>query len=186
MEYEQYKLKYEINNNNFINILGVEFVKHNKNKGIIIDKNKKYPLQALFHVKNKINNELKIKMLLSKDCFNKGCMFKNCTSLLLFKFNNNKNNNEDLLIKDENYYYSDFKKDNNYYNTRDKYNCKKDSFLSNICQTGIIQSENLNNINKDIIYDNFKWNTKISVINEMFANCLSLMLITDISQCDTS
>ena len=79
MEFERYKLIYEImKKNNALRILGEDFVKNNKNKGRIIYKNKKYSLKGLFKSKDINSEKLKIKMILSKDCHNKSCMFKNC------------------------------------------------------------------------------------------------------------
>ena len=89
---EEYIMIYEIKTNtNYIRILGAEFVSNNKNKGRIIYNNKIYPLQETFQTEdiNKINNKLKIKMLLSVNCVNKSCLFKDCSTLLIIKFNNN-------------------------------------------------------------------------------------------------
>ena len=83
MKEEKYIMYYEIKEkNNKLRILGEEFVKNNKNKGRIIYKNKIYPLQDLFLLKNIKDEKLKIYMLLSKNCCNKSSMFNNCTSLV--------------------------------------------------------------------------------------------------------
>ena len=77
MEAEKYKMIYEIKKEDKINrIIGKEFHKKNINKGRIIFNNKKITLsEGLFHLINIKNDYLKIKMILSKDCCNKSCMF---------------------------------------------------------------------------------------------------------------
>ena len=92
MEIERYTLSYEKNKNNgFTRLLGEEFVKNNKNKGRIIYKNKIYPLQGVFLLKNFMGDILKIHMLLSKNTYNKSFMFKDCSSLISIKLNNEYN-----------------------------------------------------------------------------------------------
>ena len=77
----KYLVKKNINNNN-LRILGDIFVKNNKNKGKLIYKNKKYSLKNFISMNNIKETELKIKMLLDKDCSNKSSMFSLCDLLL--------------------------------------------------------------------------------------------------------
>ena len=150
MENERYMLHYEIKKyNNTIKILGEEFVRNNKNKGRIIYNNKIYPLQSLFQLEDIKSNKLKIQIILSKNCYKKSSMFKDCSSLLEIKFYKNIYNKEDLL----------FNKENNIY---------------------------IRPIIDNNIYDDSKWETKISTMNEIFSNCSSLISIPDISYWDTS
>ena len=158
---EKYIMTYEIKKENkFIRILGEEFVKNNKNKGRIFHKNKGYPLHGIFFLGEINNKSLKIIMLLSKNCLNKSYMFKDCSSLIQIKFDNNIYNRDDIL----------FNENNNSY----------------IRQNGNNKIKKFENINTNNIKDNLKWNTKISVLNEIFSNCSSLIYLPDISDWDTS
>ena len=108
MEVILYKIIYkkENNTNNYLKILGEEFIKNNRNKGLLIINNKKikFPLKGIISL-----DEIKkstIKMILTKYISNKSYLFNNCESLesisqLFF------HDNEE--IKDDN-------KDNNKYN----------------------------------------------------------------------
>ena len=90
MEMEKYLMIYEIvKDQNTLRILGEEFVRNNKNKGIMVYKNKKYSLKGLFRLFDFKDYRLKIKMLLGKNCYNKSFMFSNCSLLLQFKCYNN-------------------------------------------------------------------------------------------------
>ena len=152
---------YEIDKDqNIIRVLGEEFARNNKNKGIMIYKNKKYALKGLFQPFDIINNKLKIKMLLSKNCYNKSFMFSDCSSLLEIKFNNNIYTNNDIL-----------------------FNAKNSLYVS-IPET--IQNEKFLNINKNILNNSSEWNTNISSMNNIFSNCILLTSLPDISNWDTS
>ena len=151
---EIYRMFYKINQNNNVNdnsirILGKEFIKTNKNKGIIIYTNKKYPLKELFNIKNIESKKLKINMLLTKNSYNKSFMFNNCSSLLTFELFNDIYEKEDTSLANKN---------NKYIGSEEE---KK-------------------------VYDDYKWSTKISSMNEMFSNCSSLISLPDISKWDTS
>ena len=107
MEMEKYLMLYEIDKDqNALRVLGEEFVRNNRNKGIMIYKNKKYSLKGLFRPFDIKYNKLKIKMLLSKNCYNKSFMFSNCSSLLQFKFSNNIYINNDISSNDKNRLYA--------------------------------------------------------------------------------
>ena len=98
MEYEIYKMTYQIkNSSNGLRILGNDFATNNGNKGKLIINNKKYYLKDFILVNEIIVN--KIKMILDINIYNKGSMFKNCESLIsLSKILIN--NEQELLDKD--------------------------------------------------------------------------------------
>ena len=79
-----YRVKKNKKDNN-LKILGDIFVKNNKNKGKLIYKNKRYPLKNFISIEKIKVTELKIKMLLEKDCSNKSSMFSFCDLLLNLK-----------------------------------------------------------------------------------------------------
>ena len=86
-----YKKENGINN---FRILGEEFVRNNKNKGILIINNKKmkFPKKGIVSYNDFKQN--KILMMLKNNIFNKSCLFKNCELLesLTFFLTNDKTN----------------------------------------------------------------------------------------------
>ena len=91
-EYENGKNKdFRINNKNKVKlrILGKYFCRNNKNKGKLIINNKKSELKEFINIENIKKEQIKIKMLLNKNLYNKSYMFKDCKSLLELKINNN-------------------------------------------------------------------------------------------------
>ena len=83
-------------------------------------------------------------------------MFSDCSTLLSIKFREKK---EEISFNDEKRLY--------------------------VSLPETINDENFQNMNKNIENDCFEWNTKISVINEIFSNCSSLISLPDISKWDT-
>jgi len=80
MEIEVYKMIYKMEKDKYnLRILGEVFKNNNKNKAKIIINNKKYPLNDVLSIENIRQN--KILMILSKNIYNKSCMFKNCELL---------------------------------------------------------------------------------------------------------
>jgi len=80
MEVEVYKMIYKKEKVKYnLRIVGEVFKKNNKNKAKIIINNKKYPLSDVLSVENVKQN--KILMILSKNIYNKSCIFKNCELL---------------------------------------------------------------------------------------------------------
>ena len=190
MEVERKKMVYEIRKNiNYIRIFGEEFIKNNKNKGKIIYNNKKYPFKDLFQVKKRMNNKLKIQVLLGKNCCNKSCMFKNCSSLIIFECNNKKYNIEDPVLEEINNFYSNLllilaNKNFKHNNNKNECNVVSDLFPFN---TYLFDSIPNNNFQNNKIMDNdFNLNIKISAMNEIFSNCTSLISFPDISNWDTN
>ena len=85
MDFEKYSLYYikeKENPNNYLRILGKEFIKNNKNKGKLIIDNKKYPFQEFVIIHGISEGEIKIKIILNGNSYNRSYMFKNCESLL--------------------------------------------------------------------------------------------------------
>ena len=101
MNLEIYIMKYK--KEDFINgirILGKEFVKNNRNKGILIINNRKTKFKEfitdLYYFKE---DEVKIKMIITKRICKGNDMFKDCESLLDFSVYNG---DEDFDISSEN------------------------------------------------------------------------------------
>ena len=65
-----------------IRILGENFCRNNKNKGKLIINNKKSELKEFINIENINKEQIKIKMVLNKNLYNKSHMFKDCKSLL--------------------------------------------------------------------------------------------------------
>ena len=181
MEVEKYKLIYEVKEKgNIKRILGEEFYKNNYNKEKMIYNNKKIThLRGLFELKNIMNGNLKIKMILSKDCSNKSCMFKDCSSLIQLKFYNNIYNDDEKDILFDNDNILDFDDNNKDTNNKNINNNDKDKILFPFSEIEMIP-----NLQPNLRKDNL-WNAKISVMNEIFSNCSSLIILPDISKWDT-
>ena len=177
MEVEAYIMIYEIKNkDNILRIIGEEFYNNNYNKGKILYNNKKInPFKGLFNVKNISKNNLKIRMILSKDCYNKAYMFKDCSSILELKLIYNIHNfmrKEILFNKNKN---SDLNNDENkdiLFN--DNINIFQFSKFEEIPQMKI-------NLRNDCLFE-----PQISVMNEIFYYCFSLISLTDLLNWDTS
>ena len=95
MKMKRFQMRYKIDKRlilNYINILGKDFIKNNRNKGKLIIENKKYCPKEYIQLNNFKKSELKIDILLSKDICNLRCMFKDCHSLLKFSIKDNKVN----------------------------------------------------------------------------------------------
>ena len=98
MELEIYKLIYETEGKRKdFRILGDEFVKNNENRAKLIINNKKFYLQNKITIKKRRIYELKIKMILITNLYNKSYMFKDCTSLIHFSIKDK----IDINIKDD-------------------------------------------------------------------------------------
>jgi len=195
MELEIYKMTYKIEKNlSLLRILGDDFVKNNKNKGSLIINNKKCTLNSIISIRNNVQN--KIQIALSKNIYNKSCMFKNCESL------------KSLSKSSENDYILDFQIMESNLNDVNEYNKQsikaekklidsshtdndKSSFyptieneisdFSEICKIEdklIDEYEILyfNNIFKKYKKDNY------IILKENFSNCKSLTSLPDISE----
>ena len=106
MEIETYKMIYEKERTQKkLIILGDEFVKNNKNRAKLIIENKKNYLTSELKMKRRWRwiYELKIKMILIKNLYNKSYMFKDCEKLIDFSIKDKNEKN----IKDVNNYEED-------------------------------------------------------------------------------
>ena len=187
MDDEKYTMIFQINKKtNAIRILGKEFFKNNSNKGKIINSNKKIKLiQGILHFNNFIDHKLKIKMILSKDCYNKSYMFKDCSFLTEINFHDkiykNEKKEKDSILNNQHYLDVYFNKSNNEINSgknnEDMFNDEKTIFTSSEIQELPKKTKNLKNENL--------WKTKISVMNEIFSNCSALIYLPDNSDWDT-
>ena len=182
MEVEKYTMLYEINakNDNNVRILGEEFVKNNKNKGIIIYKNKRHPLQESFPFEDINDNYVEIKMILNKNCYNKSFMFKDCSSLLEIKFNNCIYNKDDIIINvidsSSNLNYSENIQTNDDLNQNSEWNTKISAINGIFSNCSSLLA----------IPDISNWDTSNAIdMSKMFYNCRGLLLLSDISKWDT-
>ncbi len=85
-----------------IRILGEYFCRNNKNKGKLIINNKKSEIKEFINIENINKEQIKIKMLLNNNLYNKSYMFKDCKTLLELKINNNLEYIEDNINFDIN------------------------------------------------------------------------------------
>ena len=97
-EKERFLMVYKYYKNGEIKILGKDFVKNNKNKGILIINNKKTKLKEFIHIDKNIKantskkilakqqNNLKIYMLLNEEVSNASYMFDDCRLLIQFSY----------------------------------------------------------------------------------------------------
>ena len=79
----------DIWNKSKLRILGEYFCRNNKNKGKLIINNKKSEIKEFINIENINKEQIKIKMLLNNNLYNKSYMFKDCRTLLELKINNN-------------------------------------------------------------------------------------------------
>ena len=88
-EDEQYRHEYsreffwrDIIDKSKLRILGEIFCRNNKNKGKLIINNKKSEIKEFINIENINKEQIKIKMLLNNNLYNKSYMFKDCETLL--------------------------------------------------------------------------------------------------------
>ena len=197
MEMEIYKMFYKKGkNSNNLRILGEDFAKNNKNKGKLIINNKKIALENYIYLEE--DKLIKIKMVLSKNIYNKSRMYKNCEtleklSLLSFdddikqlqnveknieiEFNRQNMKDEEESFSSNNSIYDDnlaYKDDFPLYN-----NIKIDDFVfSEISKKNDDETSELT-----ILYLNKKLNysgNNHTILNEMFYNCKLLSALPDV------
>ena len=191
MEIEIYKMTYKIGNtSNKLRILGKDFIQNNSNKGKLNINNKKISLYNAFSIN--YTKQSKIKLILNRDIFNKGCMFKNCQeleSLLLISNNGNKDYINDIINEDDNEYssYIGNKEFINLMNCSD-FNDDEDSSFYNYSSSinSEIKKNEKNKLDNKIIlyfYDELKYlGSNYATLTEMFYNCESLSSLPDISK----
>jgi surface protein len=106
MELEYCMMKYKIQDleqGYYLKILGDHFIINNKNKAKLIINNRKSNLSEFIEIINLYEEEIKLKMVLNKNIYNKSYMFKDCKNLFELSIKNIPkylNNND---IKDEVY-----------------------------------------------------------------------------------
>ena len=163
-------------------VLGKEFIRNNKNKGKFIIKNKKYDLIEFIDATNIEEDEIKIKLVLKDNIYDKSCMFKDCESLIKFSINTDVNINferitelsEDKFIDVEfnDYYMDDNQRD------LDGFFCGYDFFGEDPSFNKTIEtievSSRLSSISSFTVKNITKYNKNIN-LKYMFFNCLSLI-----------
>ena len=174
---KSYIMIYKIENyNKKVRILGKDFVKNNKNKGIIIYNNHKFSLQE-FIIINDIKDIIKVKMILINNISNLSYMFKDCYSL--FSFDEIENINDTFLK------YSNFSEIYKYEDKTILPN-KALSFNNIGCYTSFYMMFH-NCFKITILPDLSNLNTdNVRNITRMFSNCESLYELPDISKWNTS
>ena len=187
MEVEVFKMIYKMEKDKYnLRILGEVFKNNNKNKAKIIINNKKYPLNDVLSIEN-IRSK-KILMILSKNIYNKSCMFKNCELLesvskpISHSFLDDSwqelNNNE--IITENKITGKGFtSKENSFLSKNMEINSNEFTYISEKEEENSeISIKYLNNTLK-LERDNY------TILSEMFSNCKSLSSIPDISNWDT-
>ena len=84
MEEEKYSMIYQYKKNCNLKIFGKYFVKNNKNKAKVILKNKKIQLTEIIpkeKMKGNKSKQIKVKVILKKNHYDKSFMFNDCKSL---------------------------------------------------------------------------------------------------------
>jgi hypothetical protein len=158
MEGELYVMKYEMKNP-FLTILGHYFVINNRNKAKLIINNKKYNLQEFYEIKDDDQGQIKLKIFLNKNIYNKSYMFENCETLITISMKDNSeysidDNNYSDMENIENFnIYESTEEINNYYND----NFEEIEFFEDNYESTFFNNydENIS----DVIYT-----TKISII----------------------
>ena len=156
----------------FINIFGKKFVENNKNKCIIIYKDKEYKLNFLFEISHILGNYLEI-YLKGFDKANNLCeMFEGCNCLNTFQYDINTSNIINLSGM--------FKNCNNLTSIPDISKWKTSNVIDmSYMFYGCSQLIKLPDISK--------WNTSNVInISYMFYDCINLTKIPDISKWNTS
>ena len=131
-KYDEYRYKYKYGDifndillsedyygKNKKRILGEYFCRNNKNKGKLIINNRKSDLQEFIDIENNNEKQAKIKMILSKNIYDKSCMFKDCISLFELTINDNL----EYLKNNQNFETNNFeseKNENNFKYEKDK------------------------------------------------------------------
>ena len=116
LKYNENKFWEDIIYKRKLRIIGEYFCRKNKNKGKLIINNKKTYLKEFINIININKEQIKIKMVLNKNLYDKSYMFKDCKSLLELSINNNLEYIEDNEIFDMNNYNYELKNNEKYIN----------------------------------------------------------------------
>ena len=188
MEVEVFKMIYKKEKAKYnLRIVGEAFKNNNRNKAKIIINNKKYSLDDVLSVEKVRQN--KILMILSKNIYDKSCMFKNCelletvSKLISYSLHNDplQELNNNIIIRENEYTEQDFESEENSFSSKNM-NIDSNEFSS------ILEKEEKNSDSISIKYLNNTLKLEkdnYTILNEMFSNCNSLSLIPDISNWDT-
>ena len=138
MESDLYKLRYIYKTKDkALYIFGKKFVENNKNKEKIIFGNKKYKLKEFINIENiKEKKEIKIKLILSKNCQNKSFMFANRKSLTRIEDDKSKIEYDNIKEDKENHIGIDTKLFSSFSSYNESYEdslslCESTVFLTN-------------------------------------------------------
>ena len=199
IKYRKDKFWSDIKYKSKLRILGEYFCRNNKNKGKLIINNKKSEIKEFINIENINKEQIKIKMLLNKNLYNKSYMFKDCKTLLELKINNNLEDIED----NENFDINNFELENNENNINyeedeetnlnksyefygdngiDEYN---NTSINNISTIKTYNEEN----NKDSLLtylELFKLEDNYVNLKYIFYNCSSLSSLPDLSKWNTN
>ena len=172
----------------YFQILSQYFIQNNSNKGKIIIRNKKYNMNGINEFikidKNK-NVNVKIKLVLNENIYNRSYMFKNCKSLIHFSIcdNDNDNFNDDEKEEEEkeNLFDNDIINDddeNELYKSMYVYNYKAPTEISEISK----ERETKYSV-KDYLINDLD-NSYINCVNlkGIFYNCSYLLEVLNLSK----
>ena len=199
-------------NEGIIKIFGEEFIKNNKNKCIIIYKNKIYPLKEYFYLSDTEKEKfLEILIIEIDNISDKSYMFHNCDLLIAFLLiennfdnldNSNTNNTNEIPKKDKNN--SKSLNEQNSSNEKNPFlnlyahNSQAMNIYSSSLSGYIKKKSSLNDIIKmNSLLKNFlslkslkditKWDMyNITNMSYMFSGCSILISLPDISKWDTN
>ena len=167
-----------------IKIFGEKFVKNNKYKCLILNKDEIFPLTEYFLFKNieAIDNKFEILLLELEDIHNRSYMFHECDALLEFSLFQEKNNdiiNEttENRIEEEN--------DHEIYLNCTKINTEINKIeLSNDISTSSLKIfQNLISMTSDS--EKLKFKIQLTDMSYMFSGCLSLKSLPNLSDWKT-
>ena len=173
MNINVFQMKYEINMEKKIRILGEKFVQKNFDKCKIIYKNKIFDCQEYIDVNHK-ESLIKLKLYLLNDINDLSYMFAECSTLIEFSFYGTKRNIEKFNVNEDNFI-NDI---NNFYSSESSYlsieNEKNENTLT----------ESISLLSFNLKQSKLKINNTKSFIN-CFSNCQSLKVLPDISEWNT-
>ena len=176
-----------------LKIFGKEFVKNNKDKCIIIYRNKRYKLSEYLEIDNKSDEkEIKVRIKGIKNISGMSHMFYNCKNLLMIVDktieNNSEINSESKDSSSESNNQTNFSDNfqNNFSDESDDSDniykgTKEISSIQNDNNSDYIQTNSIKDLLSDIIIMK-----DVTSLNHMFYGCNSLKLLPDISKWNTS
>ena len=171
MEVEKYSMVYQYKKNMNLKIFGKIFVQNNRNKAKVILKNKNIKLAEIIpkeKIKGNKSKEIKVKVILKKNHYDKSFMFNDCKSLKKFSF-------EEDIINEENICEIKYFSKNECQNQDGEYSNKDtDEYELNISTIHTIEEKKNNDTLKNI-KNNLTINNNYANMQGMFSNCSSLI-----------